>query len=646
MANKQPQKINEYNNSVKTGNIDALVVSNQKSLRVYTDNTSDKTYRILIEKMNEGAVTLNEDGTILYCNASFAKMIKLPLQKVIGTMFKDLIDPSSRAWFEGLLKKRRVTDIKEEVYMHSDNVKAIPVLMSVNKFLIDNIIVLSIVLTNLTILNKNQEELRQRSKELEQKNVDLGSLNIKLAIQIDENLKRAEERKKDEEHIGLLASIVESSDDAIISKSLDGIIKIWNKGSEKMFGYTSEEAVGKHITLIIPAEYIIEENEIIKRIRNNETIHYETIRNKKNGKQFNVSITVSPLKDLAGNIVGASKIARDISSRKKAEKRLIEVNKELVFQIREREKRETDLILLSKNLKTQQSGLRNANDELHKNEQLLLRQDEKMIRINDELLSLNQNLEKKVLERTRELENLNHKLKDLNVSKDKFLSVISHDLRNPLAALLVSSDELSNGVANHNFKDIQTFAKIINGTSQNLFKQLNELVEWALMQKEKTILNKEKIPLNQGVHQSLELLKEIATQKNIILENRVALDIYVNANTLMLRSILQNLVTNSIKYTLQKGLITISARAIANRMIEIAVSDSGIGMETSTKQHLFSESKSASVSGTNHEKGNGLGLILVKDFVTQHRGTIHVESELGKGTSVIFTMPVYNEEEN
>ena len=278
--------------------------------------------------------------------------------------------------------------------------------------------------------------------------------------------------------------------------------------------------------------------------------------------------------------------------------------------------------------------------ELHKKNQLLQRQEEKLIRINDDLLHLNQELEKRVFERTSELENLNHELKDLNLSKDKFLSVISHDLRNPLTALLIASNQLSQDIENHTFEEIQPFAKIIHRSSNNILQQLNELVDWAQMQREKTTLNPEKLHLVSGVDQSLELLKANAHQKNIILENKVPVDLYVNADSLMLRSILQNLVTNSIKYTLQGGLINVTAQPI-DKMVEVCITDSGIGMEADTRENLFTNSNSTSASGTNNEKGSGLGLGLVKDFVTQHGGTIRVESEMGKGTCIIFTVPEY-----
>ena len=319
---------------------------------------------------------------------------------------------------------------------------------------------------------------------------------------------------------------------------------------------------------------------------------------------------------------------------------LIIANTELVFQNKEKEKRAADLILLTEVLKAQKEALRNANEELKIKAQLLQQQEEKLIKTNDDLLRLNQHLEKRVSERTFELENLNHELKDLNLSKDKFLSVISHDLRNPLTALLLASDQLSQDIDKHVFEEVQPFAKIIHRTSHNILQQLNELVDWAKMQKEKTSLNPEKLQLVLAVDQSFELLKANASQKSIVLENKVPFDIYVKADVLMLRSILQNLVTNAIKFSLQGGLVSVIAKRI-DKMVEVCVIDSGVGMELATSEKLFLQSNITSISGTNNEKGSGIGLILVKDFVTQHGGTLRVESKIRKGTCIFFTMPVY-----
>lgn len=142
----------------------------------------------------------------------------------------------------------------------------------------------------------------------------IGALNLLVDIT---------DRKQSEEAIQSLASIVESSDDAIISKKLDGTITSWNKGAERIFGYLAEEIIGRSVLTLIPPEYHGDENTIIERIKRGERIeHYETVRQGKSGERIDVSLTVSPLRDSTGRIVGASKIARDIRERRKTEVQL------------------------------------------------------------------------------------------------------------------------------------------------------------------------------------------------------------------------------------------------------------------------------------------------------------------------------------
>ena len=126
------------------------------------------------------------------------------------------------------------------------------------------------------------------------------------------------ERQQAEETRAFLAAIVEASDDAIVSKTLDGVIRSWNAGAERLFGYAAKEAVGRPITLIIPPERQDEEHEIIARIRGGERVeHFETVRVSKQGRRIDISLTVSPIRDSAGCVIGASKIARDITDRKR-----------------------------------------------------------------------------------------------------------------------------------------------------------------------------------------------------------------------------------------------------------------------------------------------------------------------------------------
>ena len=145
------------------------------------------------------------------------------------------------------------------------------------------------------------------------------------------------ERKGAEAAKAMLAAIVESSDDAIISKDLDGIITSWNQSAERLFGYTPAEAVGQPITMLIPPERLEEEPRILERLTRGERVdHFETIRMRKDGSWLDLSLTISPVKDADGRIIGASKVARDITERTRAEAALRELNATLEQRVQER----------------------------------------------------------------------------------------------------------------------------------------------------------------------------------------------------------------------------------------------------------------------------------------------------------------------
>ena len=141
----------------------------------------------------------------------------------------------------------------------------------------------------------------------------------------------------DDQLRALLAAIVDSSDDAIVSKTLDGVITSWNRGAEKLFGYTAAEAVGRNILLIIPKDRKSEEEDVLARLRRGERIdHFETVRRTKHGRPVPISLTVSPVRDARGAIIGASKVARDITERRLAEEALKRAHEELEQRVRER----------------------------------------------------------------------------------------------------------------------------------------------------------------------------------------------------------------------------------------------------------------------------------------------------------------------
>jgi PAS domain S-box-containing protein len=584
----QLQKALETIDAIKTGNIDALVVPALKDLKVYTEQTADKIYRTLIEKMHEGAVTLSEEGAILYCNAYFANMIKLPLQKVLGEKFELFIEKSSRESFSQLFKAGIEKAVKKEIFLITYAGNTIPVLMSVTTLTTDNDFVLSVIITDLTVQNKNQQELKIKTKELEQKNIELQKTNQELAYQIEEKVKREVERKKDEKYIGQLAAIVESSDDAIISKSLDGIIKSWNKGSEKMFGYSAKEAIGKHISLIIPSENIGEENNILKRIRNNEIVHYETIRKKKSGELFHVSITVSPLKDREGKIIGASKIARDITFLKKSEE--------------EKEKRANELILVNKEL-----ALQNKEKE----------------------------------KRAKELSDAN---KDLTT----FTYVSSHDLQEPLrkiqnfvtAILLEDEKRLSETGKGY-------FVKM-RETAKRMQSLIEDLLTYSRTKSDDRIF--ENTNLNSVLDEVLSDLDEIIKEQNGTIEAKPLGN--ANIIPFQFRQLFQNLISNSLKFAkpgtpphiLVESKMIVGDKSINKNLsakknyLRITFTDNGIGFDSQYEDRIFEVFQR--LHTFDKYKGTGIGLAICKRIVENHHGVITATGNPGKGAKFDIYIPV------
>lgn len=281
--------------------------------------------------------------------------------------------------------------------------------------------------------------------------------------------------------------------------------------------------------------------------------------------------------------------------------------------------------------------------EIFRKNQLLKKQEERLKASNEKLVLLNAELENRVIERTAELQDLNTELRALNLSKDRFLSVISHDLRNPLSSILISAEFMNKQAVKITEKQVISLSSIIHKTAKEILQQLNDLVDWALKQREKSKFTPCKLDLRNVIDQSFELLNSFANQKKISLINEVSVDICVNGDEHMLRSILQNIITNAIKFTPIGGEPIKVTASVLEDEVEIGVRDHGLGMSDEVIQAFEDLQNSKSEPGTGNERGSGLGLLLVREFVAQHQGSIAIESKLGYGTTFKFTIPVFVE---
>ena len=240
----------------------------------------------------------------------------------------------------------------------------------------------------------------------------------------------------------------------------------------------------------------------------------------------------------------------------------------------------------------------------------------------------------------KEIKKQNKQLKELNATKDKFFSIIAHDLKSPFSAILGFSNIL---VKNHKKYDDEKREKMIsavNNSANSAFKLLENLLTWARSQSGVIKYLPEKLHLKILLFETMFDLQAQADKKNIIVLDAISENDIIFADNNMLATILRNLISNAIKFTSNSGTIIISSEKQENsNFIEISVEDTGVGIPKDTIDNLFRIDKNTSTQGTENETGTGLGLILCKEFVEKHNGKIWVESEEGKASTFSFTIP-------
>jgi len=236
------------------------------------------------------------------------------------------------------------------------------------------------------------------------------------------------------------------------------------------------------------------------------------------------------------------------------------------------------------------------------------------------------------------LKKTNEELQVLHLSKDKFFSIIAHDLRSPFQSLLGFSEILANEIDTLSNEEIVIFSKGLNDDLRNIYGLLDNLLQWSMIQRNMLEHNPENVNLYDLANKIIGISNQIAKEKNISVFNNIENGTFVYADNIMLRSVIQNLLFNAIKFTEKEGRIVISSIEKSN-LIEVSVEDTGKGIPTSQIPGLFSFNKIFTTNGTAGESGTGLGLPLCKEFVERNDGRIWVESEHGKGSKFIFTLP-------
>jgi PAS domain S-box-containing protein len=488
-----------------------------------------------------------------------------------------------------------------------------------------------------------------------------------------------------------LVAVVESSHDAIIGKSLEGIVSSWNLGAEQIYGYKAEEAVGRHIDFLIPEDRRDEELYIINEIKHGRQVsNYETVRRTKDGRSIDISVTVSPIKDEAGTVVGASKIARNITERKQMEISLknseeryalavqalsvgiwdwnVETNglywsprfKEMLgvsadkgamtyhdFESRlHPEDKVRTVAMLSGHIKRECAydvEYRMQHDQghyvpIHARGHASWDEQGRARRMvgSVEDVSMRKIAEAKIAAYTKALESSNKELKLLlnsNKQLDEFAFIASHDLKAPLRVIDNASKWLEADLAEHLTGENKENMLLLRGRVRRMEKLLDDLLEYARIGRDDDSRYRESLRGDELLEDIQELL---AVPKSFCLKVSPAFA-DVTIKRMPLQQILLNLIGNALKHhDRENGSIEVAVKESATDYV-FSVQDDGPGIAPQFHEQIFRMFQT--LKPKDQVEGSGMGLAMVHKNLKLFGGTIHLESAEGRGSRFRFTWP-------
>jgi PAS domain S-box-containing protein len=487
-----------------------------------------------------------------------------------------------------------------------------------------------------------------------------------------------------------LAAIVESSDDAIVSKNLDGIVQSWNWGAERIFGYTAEEMIGQSITILIPISRFDEEPQILQKISHGERIdHYETVRQRKDGKLIDVSLTVSPIYDSAGKVVGASKIARDVTERHRADY----LARQLAAII---ESSQDGIIGLDLNCNVTSWNLGAENLYGYAAEEMIGTSISKLCpsdRLDEEPLLMariiagervehyetkRQNKNGKVIdvsltwspiqgakgqiigaskiardvtERIRMQNERNQLLESERAARaeaeratrlrDEFLAIVSHELRTPLNGIMGWAQLLKRSKTSSDPSVLAEAAEAIERGTHSQAQLIDDLLDMNRIMTGKLHLDIQSVQLAAVIGSALNTLKPAAEAKGIRFQTTLATKVAsIRGDPTRLQQVIWNLLSNAVKFTPKGGKIQVLLERI-NSHVEISVGDTGIGIRPEFLPYVFERFRQADSSTSRRHGGLGLGLAIAKQIVELHGGSISAESRgEGQGSTFHVSLPI------
>jgi PAS domain S-box-containing protein len=485
----------------------------------------------------------------------------------------------------------------------------------------------------------------------------------------------------------LLVSVVESSNDAIVTNTFDGNITSWNPAAERMFGYSADEVLGKSISMMIPGDRVHEEEVFIDHIKRGERMeHYESIRLHKDGSPRDVSFTVSPVIDATGEIVGASKIVRDITTIKQSQAQLrnitnalnntamvaiTDVHGSIIFandkfcEISKYSRAE----LIGQNHRMISSGYHSrdffvdmwktiASDKIWQGEIKNRTKDDSFYWVNTTILPFIDERGKfyqyiAISQDITDLKNNEDQLLQALRLKDEFLANMSHELRTPLNAILGMSESLQEGVLGTiNQRQSEAIATI-EKSGEHLLALINDILELSKISSGKLELELEQVSIEQLCKSSIVFVKQQAFKKQIQINVNLPPDLgEMLLDQRRMRQVLINLLTNAVKFTPKGGKVSLDVYYEASevgfgdrpeypdsRYICFAITDTGIGIAPEDQEKLFQPFVQVDSKLNRKYEGTGLGLALVKQIVELHGGNVGLQSELNQGSCFTVRLP-------
>lgn len=605
-------------------------------------------YRQVIDSAVDAFITISGEGRILEWNKVAEDIFGWKKEEVLSRRLSDtIIPPKHRAAHEHGLKHYRAT---QEGPMLNKRIE-------------------------ITALNKAGAEFLV---ELAVTPIQAGGRQYFTASLRDLTLPRQVEAMKSR-----IAAIVGSSEDAIVGKSLDGVITDWNAGAERIYGYSAEEAVGRHVKMLVPEGKHEELDWIFRELRAGRNVGLlETIRRTKGGKIIDVALTISLIKDAEGKVLGASAIGRDITVVKQAQNAL----REREEWFRSLIENSSDLLILTdpagqityispsvhrilgytpeerigrsffeqlhpddvENVKTLFGGVLEKPDEIISGEARNHRKDGSWAwfegiahnllhepNIRAIVINCREITEQKLAR--EQLRQYNERLQESNKELEQFAFVASHDLQEPLRIISSYVHLLSKKYKDHLDAGGEKYINYVVSNTARMQEMINSLLEYSRLGRD---LRPEETVDTAGVcDQAVENLSITIKNRNAIVE-REDLPVVTGRKMELLR-LFQNLINNAIKYCdKKKPLVRIKA-VQENEHWVFAVEDNGIGIEEEYFDQIFDVFKRLHTK--EDYSGSGMGLAICKKIVEHNRGRIWVESAPGKGSCFYFTIPIRKE---